>query len=137
MSDIEGVYDEISGEEIMLFNYAKLDRPAALIENQYGAGMFINERLTETTAQQKCAILHEYAHHVTHATHSVHASAETRMKDEFKAVRYAVHRWLPVAQMQQAMADGDTELWQLAERFNVTEEFIRKAFYIYRCEGLL
>lgn len=137
MSDIEDVYNEISRENIMLFNYAKLDRPAALIENQYGAGMFINERLTETTAQQKCAILHEYAHHATHATHSVHASSEIRTKDEYKAVKYAVHRWLPFEEIRQAMADGDIEIWQMAERFNMTEEAVRKALYIYQCEGLL
>ena len=39
--------------------------------------------------------------------------------------------------MKQAIDDGYTEVWQLAEQFGVTEDFIRRADYIYRCEGLI
>ena len=35
------------------------------------------------------------------------------------------------ARADQAVAEGCTELWELAERFDVTEEFVRKAVCLY------
>ena len=40
--------------------------------------------------------------------------------------------WSDTANWQdQAVAEGCTELWELAERFDVTEEFVRKAVCLY------
>lgn len=38
---------------------------------------------------------------------------------------------IPVDDLDQAVAEGCTELWELAERFDVTEEFVRKAVCLY------
>lgn len=43
----------------------------------------------------------------------------------------AVTALIPVDALDDAVADGCTEVWELAERFQVTEEFVRKAVCWY------
>lgn len=38
---------------------------------------------------------------------------------------------IPVDALDDAVADGCTKVWELAERFQVTEEFVRKAVCWY------
>lgn len=45
-----------------------------------------------------------------------------------------MHTLLPRAELERAVAEGCTEVWELAERFDLTEDFIRRAAYVYRCE---
>ena len=47
LSDIEELYNMISDKGIMLFNYANSSTPATIIQNRFGAGMFINERMVK------------------------------------------------------------------------------------------
>ena len=37
-------------------------------------------------------------------------------------------------ELERAVKEGCTEVWELAERFGLTEDFIRRAAYVYRCE---
>ena len=57
-------------------------------------------------------------------------------KHEYKADKYAVHELLPFEDLEVACKNGYTEYWQLAEHLDLTEEFIKRAVYIYECEGL-
>jgi len=38
---------------------------------------------------------------------------------------------IPVDDLDDAVAQGCTEVWELAERFGVTEDFVRKAVCYY------
>ena len=43
----------------------------------------------------------------------------------------AVRKLIPVEQLDDAVAGGCTELWELADRFGVTEDLMRKAVCLY------
>ena len=58
-------------------------------------------------------------------------------KHEYKANKWAAHRLIPPDELAQALRDGYTEPWQLAEHFGVTDTFIKKALRIYQNEQLL
>lgn len=80
---------------------------------------------------------HELGHCITGSFYCVYAAADIRARHEYRADKWAAHYLLPPDKLQEAVDDGCTEPWQLAERFGVTEEFVRRAVYIYQCEGLI
>ena len=50
---------------------------------------------------------------------------------ENRADKWAVKRIIPVDELDEAVADGYTEIWELAEKFGVPEPFMRKAVCLY------
>ena len=54
-----------------------------------------------------------------------------KQKMENRADRWAIRKLIPREEFLSAVAEGCTTVWQLAERFNVTEEFMKKAMCYY------
>lgn len=94
-------------------------------------GIFLDGGRLRTSAEEKSAVLHEAGHYATGATHAVDSPFDLVAKHEWKADKWAVQRALSAEELDEAVAEGCTELWQLAEHFNVTEEFMRKAVCWY------
>lgn len=59
------------------------------------------------------------------------AACDIRKKHENRADKRAIELRLSADDLDQAVADGHTDLWDLAEHFGVTEEFMRKAVCWY------
>ena len=55
----------------------------------------------------------------------------TARRHENRADKWAIQKLIPVSELDDAVAEGCTELWELAERFGVTESFMRKAVCYY------
>jgi hypothetical protein len=53
------------------------------------------------------------------------------LRHEHKADKWAVEQLVPDWALDDAIAQGCTELWELAERFGVTESFMRKAVCLH------
>ena len=56
---------------------------------------------------------------------------ECRQRHENRADKWAISTLIPVEDLDEAVAQGCTEIWELAERFQVTEEFMRKTVCYY------
>lgn len=74
---------------------------------------------------------HELGHCITGAFYNFYAIADTRQRHENKADKWAIHRLIPVDALDEAIALGYTELWELADYFGVTEALLRKALCLY------
>lgn len=131
------LYDDMVRSGISLFDYRIGGPAAATIELNGRYAVFLDTGHIGTLAEEICIVAHEYGHCATGATHAVSSPLDLVAKHEYKADKYAVHRLIDPAALRQALADGCTEVWQLAEKFGVTEAFIRRAAYIYRCENEL
>ena len=81
-----------------------------------------------------CKLSHELGHCQTGSFYTRESSLDLRSRHELRADKWAVHQVIPIESYRKAIADGCTSTWQLAEYFGVTEDFIRTADYIYRCE---
>ena len=53
-------------------------------------------------------------------------------KSEHKAEKWAIKKLVPEDELQNAFKQGIVEPWNLAEYFNVTEDFIIKAVNYYK-----
>lgn len=74
---------------------------------------------------------HELGHCLTGAFYNRYAKSDLRQRQEIKADKWAIHRLIPVDALDDAVAAGYTEFWELAEYFGVTVDFMKKAVCLY------
>lgn len=86
---------------------------------------------------EKLKLAHELGHCMTGSFYNIYSPCDVRGRHEYRADKWAVHSLMPMAELEQALDDGCIEVWNLAERFGVTEDFVKRATYIYQCEGEL
>ena len=89
------------------------------------------------TANLNWSLGHELGHCATGATHRVGSPFELIQKHEYKANRYFFTRYIPPCQFEDAFKRGITEKWEIAEWFELPEEFIIKAWTFYLDNNLL
>lgn len=85
---------------------------------------------------EKAKLAHELGHCVTGSFYNRHAACDVRQKHENRADKWAIQNLVPASELNAAVADGRTEIWDLAEYFGVTEEFMTKAVCWYSCGNL-
>lgn len=89
----------------------------------------------DSTATERVCLAHELGHCVTGSFYNIYARCDLREKHERKATKWAIKKLIPLSQLNYAISMGIFEVWDLADYFNVTEEFIKKAlsYYIECC----
>lgn len=137
MRTLVHLYSQLEKDGIEVYDYPVGISDAATICLNQRYAVFIDISKYQTTAQELSCLAHEYGHCATGATHAVNSPLDLAEKHEYKADRWAAHYLMPPDQFKEAVTGGCTEPWELAERFGVTESFVRRAAYIYQCEGLL
>ena len=138
METLDNLYQWLTDEGVFLF-----DRQIPL-SNQYSKavtiklnppisawGVFLDKEKSKTHAEEKSALLHESGHYATGATHAVYSKLDLVEQHEYKADKWAVQHALTEDELDEAVAEGYTEIWDLAEHFNVTEDFMRKVICWY------
>lgn len=75
--------------------------------------------------------LHEVGHCDSGAFYNEYAACDIRQKHENRADKRAIQLRLSAEDLDEAVAAGHTELWDLADYFGVTEDFMRKAVCWY------
>lgn len=85
-----------------------------------------------TLADEKVKLAHELGHCETGAFYNRYAARDLRQKHERRADKWALKKLLPEDELALAYSKGYREPWELAEYFDVTESFVRKAFEIYK-----
>lgn len=85
----------------------------------------------ESVADEKSKLAHELGHCVTGSFYNQYAACDVRQQHENRADKWAIERLVPKDKLDRAVAAGHTEIWDLAELFNVTEPFMRKAAWWY------
>ena len=91
----------------------------------------MDDRVRAGAVQERVHLAHELGHCVTGSFYNIYAAVDNRRRHENRADKWAVKKLIPVEALDDAVAEGCTELWALAERFGVTESFMRKAVCYY------
>lgn len=91
----------------------------------------IDESEMLTSAEKKTRLAHELGHCTQGAFYNRWSKFDLISRHEYRADRWACEKLLPKSEMEAAMEQGYREVWQLAEYFDVTEDLVRKACWIY------
>ncbi len=84
-----------------------------------------------SSRDEKLKLAHELGHCVTGSFYNAHATVDCRQKHENTADKWAVMELITADELDEAVAEGFTEIWELAEHFDVSEEFMRKAVCLH------
>lgn len=94
--------------------------------------VWINGRLT--SAAKTCVLAEEIGHHMTSIGDILDQEDIDNCKQEHRARVWAYRKLLPLENIYAAAMQGYTEPWEMAEEFDLDEEFVRAALKYY---GLL
>ena len=85
----------------------------------------------DTVAKETVALGHELGHCVTGSFYNRYSSMGIIKQHENRADKWAIKKLVPVDDLDEAVAEGHTEIWDLADYFGVTEDFMKKAVCWY------
>ncbi len=91
----------------------------------------MDESVRDGGVQERVHLSHELGHCITGSFYNRYAAIDYRQRHENRANKWAIQALIPVEELDDAIAEGCTEIWELAERFQVTEAFVRKAVCLY------
>lgn len=131
MEKIISLYNELNRAGVRFYHWNMGEDRAATVELGGQYGVFMDFGNIHSGAEELVVVAHEGGHIATGATHKVNSPFDLVEKHEHKADRWAIEKLIPEEELDEAVAAGCTELWQLAEHFAVTEEFMRKAVCWY------
>ena len=86
----------------------------------------------ETVADEFTTLGHEVGHCMTYSFYNRWAACDVKKKHENRADKWEIEQFLPLDALEAAAHEGCTEVWDLAERFGVTEDLVRKAICWYK-----
>ena len=93
-------------------------------------GLDLPHRRTRNDLRVRLA--HELGHCVTGSFYNRFSPWDVRKYHENRADKYAVETLIPESELDEAVAEGHTEPWDLADYFGVDEAFLRKAICLYQ-----
>ena len=91
----------------------------------------INPYKLHSENDERMKLAHELGHCVTGSFYNSHAAVDCRQRHENRADKWAILHLIPESALYDAIADGCTTVYELSERFGVTESFMKKAVCYY------
>lgn len=130
--EIRSLYDLARQQNIGVWDFPLPETGSMSVMTDSGACFIgMDETVKDGGVQERVHLSHELGHCITGSFYNIHAAIDCRQRHENRANKWAVQALIPVEELDDAIAEGCTEVWELAERFQVTEDFIRKAVCLY------
>lgn len=127
MFELSDFYTYCDQHQIDVFVYPNAPRPGITIRDGGYYAIFLDFRKIRSARLLKGICCHELGHAATGALHKVCSPFELVERSEYRANRWAAEHFLTADEFRDAFASGYTELWQLAEYFDLPEEDVRNA----------
>ena len=101
------------------------------IQTESGCVIGMDESVCDRGKEELTHLGHELGHCLTGSFYNVYSPFDLRRRHENRADKWAVRTLIPAQALDEAVAEGVCSLWELAEHFSVTEEFMRKAVCLH------
>ncbi len=131
MTTIEKLYIIADNNNIPVFNVSLKGLAALSVTDDLCYAIGIDYAQIKNSADERVKLSHELGHCLNGAFYNIYSRFDCVAKCEYKADKWAIKKLLPQDDVITAINKGYTEVWQLAEYFDVTEELVKKAFWIY------
>lgn len=97
--------------------------------------IILNPAKIKTNCELKEGLAHELGHQATGSFYRVNSKFETRERMEERATRWAVQYVIPAKELKEALQNGCTEVWQPAEYFDISKDFIQDTIRVHKVKG--
>ena len=130
--ELKQLYDLAKQENIPVYRFSLPETGSMSVMTEDGRCCIgMDPSLGDGDAAERVHFGHELGHCITGSFYNIHAAVDCRQRHENRADKWAIQALIPVEELDDAIARGCTEVWELAERFQVTEDFIRKTVCWY------
>ena len=106
------------------------ETPSLSLQTNKRCYIAIDQRLN--VQQEREALAHELGHCEYGGFYNRYSKYDIRAKAERRADKWAFAKLVPYGQLVQAVRHGVTEVWDLAELFDVSCEFMQRAIAYYK-----
>ncbi len=106
------------------------ETPSFSLQTNKRCYIAIDQRLN--VQQEREALAHELGHCEYGGFYNRYSKYDIRAKAERRADKWAFAKLVPYGQLVQAVRHGVTEVWDLAELFDVSCEFMQRAIAYYK-----
>jgi Zn-dependent peptidase ImmA (M78 family) len=106
------------------------ETPSLSLQTNKRCYIAIDQRLN--VQQEREALAHELGHCEYGGFYNRYSKYDIRAKAERRADKWAFAKLVPYGQLMQAVRHGVTEVWDLAELFDVSCEFMQRAIAYYK-----
>lgn len=128
MKDLLYLYQIAEKRNIPVIRFPLPENGSICVQSDSGECCIgMDDAVMDGGAEEKVHLGHELGHCVKGAFYNRHAACDVRRKHENRADKWAIERLISADKLDEAVAEGYTDFWSLAEHFGVTEEFMRKA----------
>ena len=129
---VQDLYSLASQQNIPVLTYPLPTTGSMSLMGDTGACYIgMDKGVQDGNIQERVHLAHELGHCYTGSFYNRYAAIDHRKRHENRADKWAIQNLIPVDALDDAVAHGYTEFWELAERFGVTEEFAKKAVCYY------
>ena len=131
MTDLMTLYDLAEADNISVYSFdMPLSQSASVMYSDGSCAIAIDPFRLASSADETVKLAHELGHCETGAFYNIYSDFDVRGRAEHKANIWAIKKLVPKNELIQAFDDGVTETWNLAEHFNVTEDFIVQCRFV-------
>lgn len=106
------------------------------VQDDAGDFVLMDYSLIVSGAKERVHLAHELGHCETGSFYNCHSALDIRQKHENRADKWAIEQLVPKDMLDQAVAEGYINLWELADYFDVSEDFMKKAICWYKFGNL-
>ena len=132
MFELSDFYEYCKKNQVDVIPFAGCPQPGATIRDQGYYAVFLDFTKIRSTRLLRGVCYHELGHVATGALHKVDSPYELVERSEYRANRWATQQFLPIDAFREAFSAGYTELWQLAEYFDLPEADIQRALTYWK-----
>ena len=125
------LYACAQNNQIPVLTYSLPHCGSLSVQTEGGCYIGMDASVRQTAARERTHLSHELGHCLTGSFYNVHTPFDLRRRQENRADKWAIHALVPADELDEAIATGHCTLWELAEHFDVTEEFMEKAVCLH------
>lgn len=130
--EILALYDLAKQQNIEVIQYPmSINGSMSIMLEDGSCYIGIDESVQDGGVRERVHLSHEIGHCATGSFYNIHAAIDHRRRHENQADKWAIQQLITVDDLDEAVAQGYTEIWELAEHFGVTEDFVKKAVCYY------
>ena len=137
MFELADFYTYCKKHQVDVIPYNGCPQPGATIRDDGYYAVFLDFSKIHSTRLIRGVCIHELGHVATGALHKVDSPYELVERSEYRAKRWTAEQFLTEDAFREAFRLGYTELWQLAEYFDLPERDVQAALaYWTGCKGI-
>ena len=127
MFELSDFYSYCKNNNVEVIPYTGCPQAAATIRDEGFYAVFLDFSKIMSTRLLRGVCAHELGHVATGALHKVSSPYELVERSEYRANRYMAENFLTEEAFREAFAAGCSQLWELAEYFDLPEQDVKNA----------